>query len=365
MEYEDQSIGGGNNQGLDGDRARSTFDVGMKNCKEVIHSTQFYKNLAHFGFEFGPTFQVLENIQYSIEGEAVATIKLDGWRSKIAGRHIKTHIIHPITIEGPPQLGMAAISNGSLNTISTMVPTQLKSLWVSNDLLERTDTCEIRTYTKCTFAGFREADFQILALNSRGNVQIIVHGWRETSFNTANTSPPNGSGLRCYHVDWKPDPTLMESSELGAFCEAVAFNTAPSLKKTAHQLEKISAFFVISALQMMPKDSKDIPEDMLKYVEWMQRRSSGSKINNLLEKDATLKKKMENEVDLEDLLRDLAASTPEANCLVTIGENLIEIISGKVHPNELVSKEQMIQSVFASPGVLSSQANKGDLKEIP
>ena len=359
LEYEDQSVEGAKIQELDRDRARSTFDAGAKNCKDVIHSTRFYKNLAQFGFEFGPTFQVLENIQYNVGGEAVATIKLDGWRSKIACGQIKDHVIHPTAMDGLFQLGMAAISNGSLETIPTMVPTQLKSLWVSNDLLKRTDTCEIRAYTKCTFLGFREADFQILALNSRGNVQIIVHGWRETSLNTLNASSPDESGLRCYHVDWKPDPTLMENPELVEFCEAVPLKTAPSLEKTAHQLETISAFFVMSALQRMPYESEGIAEKWLKYVEWMRRRSSASEIEALLEKDVTLKKRLDNEFDLEDLLRDIAATTPEANCFVTIGRDLTKILSGQLHPNEVLSEEQIIQSVYSSPGVISSQAKIG------
>ena len=359
LEYEDQSIEGADNQELDGERVRSTFDAGTKSCKEVIHSTQFYKNLRQSGFEFGPTFQVLENIQYNSEGQAVATIRLDGWRYKIAGGHIKDHVIHPTAMDGLFQLGMAAISNGSLETIPMMVPTQLKSLWISNDLLKRTDTSEIRTYTKCTFIGFREADFQILALNSRGDIQIVVHDWRETSLNTPNTSSSDGLGLRCYHVDWKPDPALMESPELVSFCEAVALNTVRSLEKTVIQPETISAFFVISALQMIPYETEGISQNLLKYIEWMRRRSSGSDIEALLEKDATLKKKLDNESDLEDLLRDLAASMPEANCFVTIGRNLTKVLSGKVHPNEILSEEQMVQSIYFSPGVISSQTKIG------
>ena len=142
MEYETQSVEEANNQELDGDMARSTFNAVAKNCKEVIHSTQFYKNLAQSGFEFGPTFQALENIQYNIEGEAVTTSKLDGRRFKIASGYTNDHVIHPTAMGGLSQLEMAAISNGSLETIPTMVLTQLKSLWASNDLLRRKDTCE-------------------------------------------------------------------------------------------------------------------------------------------------------------------------------------------------------------------------------
>lgn len=92
---------------------------------------------------------------------------------------------------------------------------------------------------------------------------------------------------------------------------------------------------------MIPYESEGIAESLLKYVEWMRCRSSGSEIETLLEKDATLKKKLDSESDLEDLLRDIAASTPEARFFVTTGRNLTKVLSGQVHPDETVSEEQM------------------------
>lgn len=359
VEYEDQSNGRANSQELDGDKIRSSFDAGAKSCKETIRASQFYKNLAKFGFEYGPTFQTLENIRYNVEGEAVATIKLDGWRSKIDSGHIKDHVIHPTAMDGLFQLQMAVISNGSWDKIPTMVPTQLKSLWISNNLLKRADTSEIHVYTKSTFIGFREADFHVLALSPDGNVQIIVHGSRETALNSVDASPSDGLGLRCYHADWKPDPTLMESQELVVCCEAVAPKTDVSLEKTAHQLEVASGYFVLSALQMLPSENQNIAPRLLKYVEWMQRESSGCKIETFLKESPIGKEVLNDESYRENFLRDLAADTLEGEYFVTVGRRLTKLISGEVPPHKILPEEEMSQKLPSCPGIFSSQAKIG------
>ena len=364
VEYEDQSIERVSNQRRDDDNVRSIFDAGAQKCKEVIHSTQFYRNLAKFGFDFGPTFKSLENIRYNQEGEAVATIRLDEWRSKTASGQIQDHIIHPTTMEGLFQLAKAAISKGSWDEIPTTAPTQLKSMWISNDLLKRTDKDVIQIYTKSTFVGFREADFQTFALNSKDDVQIIAHGWRETALNRLDASAAVGSGLTCYHVDWKPDPTLMESTDLAVFCEAVVPSNAMSLKATAHQLEVVSAFFIASALTTAPREYEEIPPYLLEYVKWMQSQSTRSRVETLLKGNTIGKKLLEDVSYREDFLRDLASSTTEEESYVRVGSNLTQILSGEVHPTKIVSEEETIREFYSGTGIASSYAKIGAYADL-
>lgn len=120
----------------------------------------------------------------------------------MASGSTQKHVIHPTALDGIFQLGMAAMSKGSWAAIPTMVPTQLKSLWISHDLLERTTAnSEIEIYTKLTFRGYREADFSIVARDASKKIQILTEGWRETALSTVNV-PSNEPGIKCYHVKW-------------------------------------------------------------------------------------------------------------------------------------------------------------------
>lgn len=144
------------------EKSQKTAYLGSQRCKESVQPTQFNKNLSDLGFGFGSFFQSLENIRYNDVGEATATIRVNGWREKDPKFNVKEHVIHPTAMDGFFQLGMAAISQGGWCAIPTMVPTQLESLWISNGLLNSPIETEIQVYTKSTFRGDCEADFQSL-----------------------------------------------------------------------------------------------------------------------------------------------------------------------------------------------------------
>ena len=205
------------------ENARIVAQNGITNCKSKIPSAQFYKNLAGYGFDFGPTFQPLEGIRFNNAGEAVGNIKLDGWTDKVASGVVKDHVIHPTALDGLLRLGMATVSGGGWNPIPTMAPTQLRSLWISHDLLARKPQSEVELYARNTFCGFRESHFDIVALDSNHNVQISVQDWRETALNTIDPTPKQ-SGLGCYRFEWKPDPTIMEKAQLVEYCKTHTLN---------------------------------------------------------------------------------------------------------------------------------------------
>lgn len=359
LEYEDQSVQDSSNRELDDGKIWSTFDVGVKNCKEKVHSTQFYKNLANYGFNFGPTFQPLERIRYNDVGEAVATVKLDGWRDKVTSGEIKNHVIHPTDMDGLFQLGMAALSKGSWDAIPTMVPTQLKSFWISNDLLKRKDGSEIQIYTKPTFRGFREADFQIIALNSTKQVQIVINGWRETALNSLDASSVDKSGLRCYHTDWKPDPALMNSIEIASYCNGAVPHTAVSSEVTAHQLEVASAFHIVMALKTVPHVCEARIPYLHRYIEWMRHQSTCSDLEAFLERDPVGKRVLDDEPYRDCFLREVSASTWEGDIIVRVGKNLSKILRGDVDFSEVFSSEELKQKLYSSPGAASSYAKIG------
>ena len=288
----------------------------------------------------------------------MATIKLDGLRDKIASGEIRDHVIHPTALDGLFQLGMAAISKGSWDAIPTMVPTQLKTLWISNDLLKRTEKGEIHVYTRPTFRGFREADFQIIAMDYHHEVQIKVDGWRETTLSSLDTLSTDDSGLRCYHTDWKPDPALMDSAEVAAFCDATAACNITSPEITAHRLEVVSAFYLVSVLKTGFNVSELRVPHLKKYEEWMRCKSTCLSLEIFLATDPVGKRVLNEEPYRERFMGEVLADTPGGEVYVKVGRNLVNMLRGDTNPSEILRPEEE-QKLYSCSGLSSGYAKIG------
>ena len=324
------------------------FEAGVKNCKEVVNSKQFYKNLASYGFDFGPTFQSLEHIRYNDMGEAIATIRLDGWKEKMSDILSSDHVIHPTALDGMLHLTMAALSKGGWESIPTYVPTQAKSLWVSNDLLTRTTKSEVEVYTKKTFHGYREADFWIAATNADKKLMVVVDSWRMTPLGSLDSSRSKKSGLQCYYIEWKPDLTLMEPTQIALYCKAIV--DSKDLLPTAliDRWELVCLLFMSSTIKIA-QQYKALAPYLQKYLEWTYFRFSQSRLDYLLLKEADGTTLGINDSSRENLLTDFAKSCPEGALHVAVGQNMKKVLDGEVDSLDLLFSSSLVQNFYHSP----------------
>ncbi|KAL9110642.1 MAG: hypothetical protein Q9227_004819 [Pyrenula ochraceoflavens] len=202
---------------LDEDEAAQMLTAGAKCCQEVIDKEQYYENITTFGYHFGPAFQTVEQLRYSDDGMARASIQL-------AAK--KDMVIYPTELDGILQLGTASISRGSWAHIPLYIPTRLNHLWVSKELLEYDGKMKIEAIGQVTFSGYRDADFSFLASTSTGRPLVTVEGFRETATTDTNASSSQTSPKRlCYHLEWKPDLDYLNRGQIECLISADATET--------------------------------------------------------------------------------------------------------------------------------------------
>lgn len=157
-------------------RYRNTHTSAIQECSSKVNSKQMYESLDSFGFGFGPTFQSLGSISYGENGKATATIRLRDWMNKVPeeAKNVQKHVIHPTTLDGVFHLTVAAITRGGWKPIPTMVPTYLGDLWISNEMLTKPSLDAITVSSNSVSHGYREAEFDILALNPDTYEPLIV-----------------------------------------------------------------------------------------------------------------------------------------------------------------------------------------------
>jgi len=318
-----------------------------------------YENFSAFGLVFGPTFRSLEEVSYSDNGEAIANIRLHAWKEKVSpdNKEIQQHVMHPTALDGVFQLTVAAFTRAGWIPIPTMVPTYIHTLWLSNDFFTQPDVDSIRVSSISKSKGYREADFDILAVNSvTGEPLIVVDSYRATAVTSLDVSSHSGSHWRrlCYSVDWKPDLELLDNKQLSAYCNASVASTQLYGGELIDEAELVCLYFMSEALRTAPQVKlKGLVSHLKKYMDWMRHHCEGHDAQAIMAGPEW--RRFTNEtLYREALLNNLEKSGPEGKLYVTIGRSLVGIIGGEIDAPELLFKEQILQDFYSSSSFVAN-----------
>lgn len=134
-------------------RYSSEYDEGSKLCKDVMSSKKLYQSFKQFGYDYGPSFRLIQNPVFNETGHATGNIDLIGWKATISETAIQPHLIHPAALDCIIQLIFPAMSNGFKDKIPTMVPTLVKNLWISG--LEASEDKTVKVHMHGALRGHR------------------------------------------------------------------------------------------------------------------------------------------------------------------------------------------------------------------
>lgn len=324
---------------------------------ERVNSSQFYDSLARCGYDFGPAFQNLGNIRFTEDGEAAADVLLDGWTGKIESHpDIAPHVIHPTTLDAFLQLSVAAHSQGGRLNIPVLVPTQLKSLYISGELLNREPEQAVNLLTRTTFRGFREADYSIHAISAKHRVQLHAKGFRQTALNDQRTVVETQLRRSCYLVDWKADLDMLSREEIADIYEEAIDGRSRLLDDSVHTEELVALYFMHQAL--IDKSwtiGTNVPSHLNKYMLWMQHRSDPEKLSLLRQSHLDYDMLFGNDENRDDFLSVFAQQSTEGRLVVKVGRHLAQVMCGEIDALELLlGEEKILNDYYASPSFMTN-----------
>ncbi|KAL9595035.1 MAG: hypothetical protein Q9219_006685 [cf. Caloplaca sp. 3 TL-2023] len=339
--------------GLDRSDCEPIRTFGDKQCMDEIDANQFYQNLALCGFKYGPTFQLLHGIRYNQDGQARASIQLGQGKDQEEYGSIQEHVIHPTALDSLGQLCMAAVGNGSWDVIPTMVPTRLKSLWISNSLLKSDNNTPLNIYASVSLRGFRDTEFSVVAQDSEEKPQIIAEAWRETALDTPDMAAWDKSRIQCHQIVWKPDITLLTGFETAAaITKNAPFDKAES-SSCSHDislfesLEMASIYFSkLSVKAGYRVTSSSTPLQL--HSEWIISKVNEFNIdwNNVCRKQVN--RMLEDKAYASAFLAELAKNTAEGDLLVNLGANLGAILAGETTAHDILLNQQLMSKYLCS-----------------
>ena len=252
---------------------KNEYNKATKECASKVDSKQMYENLETFGFGFGPTFQSLHDTFYSESGKATATVQLYEWMNKVpaGARDTQQHVIHPTALDGVFHLTVAAITRGGWLPIPTMVPTNIQNMWISNGFIRKPNLSTINVCSNSRSQGYREAEFDILAMDpGTDEPLIVVDCYRATAVASLVERRFGESDWRrlCYSIEWKPDVDQLRGDRLATICNAAVTSSGTYPPERIDEAELACLFFISEALADFSKRERKVSGSNLdKYVE--------------------------------------------------------------------------------------------------
>lgn len=333
---------------------RKTHRQGVGRCSKTVESTRkLYEFAAAIGYGFGPTFQTLHEVSHSGDADAATTVYLGEWKDKVSkdARITQEHLIHPTTLDGVFQGTIVALTKGATESSPTMVPTRIRSLWISNDLLEFSDTDSLSVHSHLTFQGFRESEFSILALDTINNKPCIaIEGYRITAVNNSN-SQYDWRRL-CFGIDTKPDLEHLDAKQLEQLCDTALETSRSVPDHVIHDWEVVCYDYMSVALKSLSTEGVRTQKPHLqKYIEWMKLRCQQLSERTNSSILPLLKELQHSTRAREQLWSRVEESSPEGRLFVTIGRQLVEMLQDQADPLEVLFKDQLLHDFYAGPGM--------------
>ena len=196
---------------------RKAYKDGVQSCNVPISFEEIYQSLRESGYEYGTTFQPLQNASVGHSHEAVAEVDLRRWTLRGDEAYAQHHVIHPTTLDGLMQLALVALNNGGQERIPTLVPTRIDKLWVASSGLSEKGIDPLKCYAKSTRIGQREALSSVIVLDSsQSKLQLFIEGLQTTAVADKSLQSSDETIQRqlCYNFEWKPDIEFLQTKNV-------------------------------------------------------------------------------------------------------------------------------------------------------
>jgi len=312
-----------------------------------VSTDQVYNNFQATGYNYGPSFQALEDICYGHQASS-ANVRVRFEESSAA------NIIHPITLDAFMQVFLVASSFGSKKETELKLPTFIKSLWILNTNWKADPSIRTSIRFKASSAivsntvSSSEGDVEVCRIDDNAIVARI-QGLKATLAADVKSSPDRGHASDdytsvCRRIEWKPDISLLSGDELFHYC-----SNMQTLKPDPVEIfEDLDCFLylAISRTANLLEEFKDLPNNTTsRYAEWIFRQ-----YRSYEEEDVINIRKWQEFKESSTSFNILCSKVKDASHLgrlcIRIWESMLQILSGKVDPLSLLFQDSLLSDTY-------------------
>ena len=329
---------------------QETYHSSVMDCGDAIKPDLLYEKLRHIGINYGPAFQVLEQI-YHNQGRSTAKVRLSEWAADLTETEYKKYVLHPTVLDGVLQVAFPVILRKAIDQIPTMIPERIQSLWISSQRPVPPATNFIKAHATCRDKGLRKSECAVFALDDISNQpQVVVEGLEFTAVESLHGEKPSDSTeykRLCYGFEWRPDIDLLNQEDFLAYCKEVAPDNLPS-SKLIEDVEFICFATISNVLKDLVRlNVQPVKPHLQRYIDWMKRESKRYAQGEIIHWLPEWPERSLDDVYINEVLHRIEKFDAAGRLHVETSRQLLSILEEKFDPLDLLFNSELAAAHYA------------------
>lgn len=334
----------------DFDMAEAMYGHVAQTARERLASATLYKSLFRLGYQYGPSYQLLDDVCYNGHAEATARIKRPPNFKRESEPINQPHVVHPAALDAMFELALVAASAGAQSQFPTIVPSGITSLWISDSGLTLANGNDIHMVAQTEREGTDGLIASATAFCRKTRIVLAeVHrleGQAMTKKIENREHDASKYSNLCFDTISRPDIDLMGLGQLLDHC----WQSEADEQSIVNVERDITAFMYRTLVETKARLKADqiLPQKMhlRKYIEWMDNQvqlfHNGAHAEAYKRYTTTL----QNESELHRI-RDLAISSKMWRFYAAVADNLYDMLAGSLDPLELLFGQNYATDFYA------------------
>lgn len=326
-----------------GSRQGLAFSMNEQSCARAIDKKHYYESIRRLGISYGESFQNLVQIKQG-PSRSFAAVAIRDTAALMPAQVEHPYIIHPTTLDAIFQSIYPAISETGTEHKHIMVPTFVKSLFVSQKISSNPGS-RLRISTSAEFKTDHEAKASLTVIDETDlnfTPVVEIDGLVLSSIGASVEELKNERGELCFKVSFDKDISFMTPSDFSTLSER---SMDPSESKVTVDLQRACFYIVERALKKLTDtDRSTFAGHQLAMFEWMMTQHELGQQGRLDSQDSTWLDSSDEEQDR--LIAAIESETINGQMCVRIGKYLVQILRKETEPLEVMMEGGLLYSYY-------------------
>ncbi|KAL4792644.1 polyketide synthase [Aspergillus venezuelensis] len=324
--------------------AKSVFAQAKEACTASVKPRPYYEGVKRLGISYGETFQNLTAIRYG-DKRSLTTLSVRDTAAIMPSNMEQPHVIHPTTLDTIFQSIYPALAEDGVQQKSIMVPTFVKSLFVSANI-NSAPGIKLSISTSAAsnpVNGAKASSTAVLSEDEECRPLVEIQDLSLSSLGSAIKSDGDEEPNICFNVTYEKDISYMKR---GDFTDLAGPMVTDDELQLASDLQLACFFLVERALnQISEADKSGLDGHRRSMFNWMVAQHDLAKRGEHPDlRDETWRTASFEEQNA--LISHVASQSVNGEMCARVGAHLLPILRKEVEPLEIMMEHGLLHRYY-------------------